>query len=273
MTVAVAHSEACHHTTKPALLKKVVEAEKYLSPRGPKTEKAAGDVDVAETISQEHFSKPMDVIEEVVESVDVPMPQVAEEVVEVAQRIREHIAFEVSQERDQKRIAAQRVHILVPPVMEEISATDPRRNRGYESPSTSRAHKNMNPGTDRRLFSATAHRENRGSESAATSEAHTSMNQGTDCGLPSGKNQRTVEVPMPHVLKETVAAVTVVPFRTRATTDRRAKLQMYLNFGKKSSKLRDWSHVNVCNDGSTSKLWKCLSHKIQRRWCSGQLAS
>ena len=58
------------------------------------------------------------------ESVDVSMPQVVEEVVVVVQdsleRIREHTAFEVPQERDPERIAAQSVDVPVPLVMEEF---------------------------------------------------------------------------------------------------------------------------------------------------------
>ena len=48
----------------PALLK-VVVAEKYLAPRGPKTESKR--VEVVETIPRECFLKPMEVFEEVVE--------------------------------------------------------------------------------------------------------------------------------------------------------------------------------------------------------------
>ena len=41
VTVAMDLSEANHHTmSKPALLKKVVEAEKHKAPRGPKTGRA-----------------------------------------------------------------------------------------------------------------------------------------------------------------------------------------------------------------------------------------
>ena len=118
----MALSEARHHTMfKPALLKKVIEAEKYLAPRGPKMEWAEthdaprgqkkGDVEVAETISQMRITKPMvehtfdvsvpQVFDEVVDSVDVPMPQFVEEVAVVAQispkRVMEHIVFDVPQ--------------------------------------------------------------------------------------------------------------------------------------------------------------------------------
>ena len=98
MTVALALSEALHHTTSnPAL---------PTAPRRRKTERAASFVEVVETITQECFSNPMEVFEEVVESVDVATPQVVEEVVDVAQispeRIRENIAIEVPQERDQE---------------------------------------------------------------------------------------------------------------------------------------------------------------------------
>ena len=69
----------------------MVSAEKVLGTTG--TEDGAGDVEVAQTISQKRLSKPLEVFDEVVDSVDVPMPQVVEEVVEVAQ---------ISPERDQE---------------------------------------------------------------------------------------------------------------------------------------------------------------------------
>ena len=96
----------------------VVVAAAHDAPRGQKK----GDVGVAETIPHEHISKPMGVFDEVVDYVNVPLPQVVEEV-EVAQisaeRIMEHIAFKVPQEHGQERIAVQRVNIKAPPVMEE----------------------------------------------------------------------------------------------------------------------------------------------------------
>ena len=69
----------------------MVSAEKVLGTTG--TEDGAGDVEVAQTISQKRLSKPLEVFDEVVDSVDVPMPQVVEEVLEVAQ---------ISPERDQE---------------------------------------------------------------------------------------------------------------------------------------------------------------------------
>ena len=77
MTVATVLSEAYHHmTSKPALLKKVLEAEKYLAGRGPNTERAAGNLEVAETIFQERFSKSME---------GLPLSRGFIEAVEVAQ--------------------------------------------------------------------------------------------------------------------------------------------------------------------------------------------
>ena len=81
-------------------------------------------MEVAQTIRLKRMSKPMEVFDEVVDSVDVPMPQVVEEVVEVAQ---------ISPERDQeahrirsatrarsRNTSRRRVDIPVPPVMQEI---------------------------------------------------------------------------------------------------------------------------------------------------------
>ena len=64
----------------------------------------------------------MGVFDDVVDYVNVPLPQVVEEV-EVAQisaeRVMEHIAFKVPQEHGQERIAAQSVYIPVPLAMEK----------------------------------------------------------------------------------------------------------------------------------------------------------
>ena len=99
-------------------------------------EQKKGDVDVAETISQERISKPMveyivdvsvpQVFDGVVDSVDVSVPQV-DEVAQISpERIMEHIALEVHHEREQARIAAQKVYIPVLPVTEETVVPMPQ---------------------------------------------------------------------------------------------------------------------------------------------------
>ena len=85
-----------------------------------------GDVDVAETISQERISKPMveyivdvsvpQVFDGVVDSVDVSMPQV-DEVAQISPERMEHIVLEVPHQREQARIAAQKVDIPVETVV------------------------------------------------------------------------------------------------------------------------------------------------------------
>ena len=94
----------------------VVVAAAHDAPRGQKK----GDVGVAETVPQEHILKLMGVFAGVVDHVNVPLPQVVEEVEVVqisAERVMEHIAFKVPQE--QERIAVQSVYIPVPLAMEE----------------------------------------------------------------------------------------------------------------------------------------------------------
>ena len=259
----------------------VVVAAAHDAPRGQKK----GDVGVAETIPHEHISKPMGVFDEVVDYVNVPLPQVVEEV-EVAQisaeRIMEHIAFKVPQEHGQERIAVQRVNIKALPVMEESgrvhaehptgaraeshvepkcalpSATDGRENRGTESASTSGAHTNTNQGTDCGPSSATARHENRGNDSARTSRAHARQARIRD---------HTVEITVPHImakisglfgrqclqiLKETAEAVTVVPFE-RVQQRTFELIADVSQFEKGPSKWSGWSRENACSDGSTSK--------------------
>ena len=90
----MALSEAYHHTTsKPALLKKVVGGRKEHSPMGPKTERAASDEKVAETTAKSPLRNRWR-SSKMVDFVDVPMPQVVEEAVEVVQ---------ISPERASKR--------------------------------------------------------------------------------------------------------------------------------------------------------------------------
>ena len=71
------------------------------------------------------------------DSVDVPTPKVVEEVVQVAffsfERIMEHIVLEVSQECDQRPIAAQKADIAVLSVMEELVIWYTSRTSGARS--------------------------------------------------------------------------------------------------------------------------------------------
>ena len=88
---------------------------------------------------------------------------------------------------------------------------------------------------------------------------HTENHSATD----HGENQWTVEAPMPEMLKETVEAVTVrfEPVQQRA-------IQQLAD-----ASYVGWSNGNAGCDGSTSKMWKCFSHKTRTMWRSEWLAS
>ena len=103
----------------------MVSAGKVRGPKGTKTERTAGDVEVAQTISQKRLSNPMEVFDEVVDSVDVSMPQVVERnrrggPDQSRARSRSTSPSKCHKSAIKKRIAAQRVDILEPPVMQEI---------------------------------------------------------------------------------------------------------------------------------------------------------
>ena len=110
-----------------------------------------------------------------------------------------------------------------------------------------------------------------------------SMCQSRWSEFPRGRvPQRTVEhVPVPQ---QTVEQIADAPQFTEGTVEgggwSRERVQQRIdkqrwgcpfhNLGKRSLRCV-WYHKRECN-GSTSNLWKCLSHKI-RLWCSERLAT
>ena len=86
-------------------------------------------------------------------------------------------------------------------------------------------------------------------------------------------HDQTVEVTRPQILEETVERSQWSLFERveQRTVEQITGAPQFLEETAEAE--RCWSHENACSHGSTSKLWKCLIHKIRRTWCSDWLAS